>query len=238
MSSATHIGIRNSEVLRQDVETFISHIRARSSEDQIPLLVQVMERFLDEAIDTLILGASRAMKLEGLSRKVVDVTVATTKATCHMLSARVLRKLKNSDVRELADYMDVLRKRRTDVNGQPVTFTGIPIDAELMSDIDALAAAINVDSPQQHVEVLVSVIRRLMDAVVEHLYVNTLHTLSFGPFASKMVDMAYHTVHKAAHALVNRVIPNLSDTQIRDAIAFCYGLVIPAESEPVPAANG
>jgi hypothetical protein len=237
VSSATHIGVRNSETLRLDVETFISNIRAGSSEDQIPLLVQVMERFLDEAIDALILGASRAMKLEGLARKVVDVTVSTTKATCHLLSGRVLRKMKNGDVRELAEYMDVLRMKRVDVNGKPATFTAFPIDAELMADIDALAALIQSESPQQHVEKLVSVIRRLMDAVVEHLYVNTLHTLSFGPFASKMVDMAYHTVHKAAHALVNRVIPGLSDTQIRDAVAFCYSLVIPPESDPVPAAN-
>lgn len=237
MSSATYIGVRHSETLRLEVDAFISNIRARSSEDQIPLLVGVMERFLDEAIDALILGATRAMKLEGLARKVVDVTVSTTKATCHLLSGRVLRKMKNADVRELAEYMDVLRMKRVDVNGRPATFTAIPLEAALLADIDALSALVQGESPQQHVDKLISVIHRLMDAVVEHLYVNTLHTLSFGPFASKMVDMAYHTVHKAVHVLVNRVIPNLSDTQIRDAIAFCYSLVTPPEGEAVPALN-
>ncbi len=234
--SAIHIGVRNSEALRRDVDIFISNIRAGSREDQIPLLVTVMERFLDEALDKLILGAAQAMKLEGLSRKVVDVTVATTKATCHMLSARVLRKMKNGDVRELAEYMDVLRKRRTDVNGQPVTFTGIPVSAALMAELDVLSDLIRREPAQPHVAALVGVIRGLMDAVVEHLYVNTLHTLNFGSFASKMVDMAYHTVHKAAHALVDRVIPKLSDEQVRAAIDFCYSLVIPPEGEPLPAA--
>lgn len=235
MSVATHIGIRNSEKLRQDVELFINNIRSGSSEDQIPLLVDVMERFLDEALDGLFLGASHAMQLEGLSRKVVDVTVSTTKATCHMLSARVLRKMKNSDVRELAEYMDVLRKHRVDVNGHAVTFTGIPVSAELMADIDAVSALVRSGPAQPHVQELVRVIRGLMDAVVEHLYVNTLHTLSFGSFANKMVDMAYHTVHKAAHALVDRVIPRLSDEQIRAALDFCISLHIPPANEPVAA---
>lgn len=237
MSHAAYLGIRNSEALRRDVESFITNIRARSQEDQIPLLVSVMERFLDEALDQVILGATRAMKLEGLSRKVVDVTVSTTRATGHMLSARVLRKMSNADVRELAEYMDVLRIKRVDVNGHPATFTAIGLDAELMREIEALVTALKTEPLQQHEAALVNVIQGLLDASVEALYVRTLHTLQLGGFASKMVDMAYHTVHKAVHALVHRVIPGLSDTQARDVVICCYELIIPPENVPVAAAS-
>ncbi|MDP2228826.1 MAG: hypothetical protein Q8J78_15250 [Moraxellaceae bacterium] len=229
------IGIRNSDTLRVQVATFIDNIRAGNSADQVPLLATIMESFLDEAITALVLGAADAMRLHGLTRKVVDVMVSTTRSTCHLLSKRVLRKMKNADVRELADYMDVLRQKRYDRHGQPLTYTGLPVDDVLMARVDRLRDRMRSAPASVQDDEIIDVILGLIDVCVEHLYVRTLRTLTLGPIAARIVDMGYRTVHHGAHAMIHRVVPSLTDAQTLTAIEFCYGLLIPPDGTAEPA---
>lgn len=228
----SYAGIRNSEKLRVDVETFIANIRAGVREDQNPLLVGIMEGFLDEAVDALIGGACEAVRLEGFGRRMVEMTVATVKATCHLLSKRVLRNMKNADVRDLAGHMDDLRFATRDADGRPVSYTVVPLGDALHRDIMNLFAILQdeTETPTAHVGALKDILFRLLDVCVEHLYVRTLATLRLGPIARKLVEMGYGTVHGGAHTLINRVLPHLSDRQIRDAAGFCRGLVITADN--------
>lgn len=223
-----YLGIRHSDALRVNVAGFIDNIRAGVPGDQVPLLATVMETFLDEAVDALILGISDAIELQGFGRKMVDMMVTTTKTTCHMLSRKVLRKMKNADVRELAEHMDMLRLQQTCADGSHVTYTGIPLDDDLIHDIDTVIALISHESPAQHLPAVTGVILRIMDLLVEHLYSRTLATLRLGPIADRLVRMAYHTVHRGAHTLVTRVLPHMSDQQIRDATGFFHRQIVQA----------
>lgn len=229
--SFTFVGIPNSEDLRQRIEAFISNIRNNVPEDQIPLLKGVLEDFLDEGIDTLIIGGARAMRLHGMPLKVVELLVSTTKSTCHMLSNRILRKMSNADVRQLAEYMDVLREVREREDGSLQSWTAIPIDAPLMQRIDAFRALARAQEAAAHIRELELIILALMDAIVEHLYTRTLHNLKLGPIASRMVELGYKAVHSGAHAMVGKVLPSLSAEQISSAIEFCYGLIVPPEQK-------
>lgn len=227
--SGFYIGMRTSERLDADTAAFIMNIRDGVREDQNALLVAVMERFADEAVEGLVIGMCDAVGLRGNGRKVVNVTVSTIRTTLHLLSRRVLRGMKNGEVRDLAEHMDDLRMVKPDGKGGHVSYTAIPISAGLHRDIVQLHANIHGESPQLHVGAARDMLYQLMDAVIEHLYVRTLATIRLGTISRKLVEMAYKTVHSGAHGLISRVVPTLSDQELRDASAFCVGLVVSGE---------
>lgn len=227
--SGAYAGIRTSDRLRGDVDTFINNMRDRVPADQNALLVSVMERFLDEAIEGLVIGMCDAVKLQGVGRKTVNVTVATVRGTFHMLSGRVLRGMKNNDVRDLAEHMDDVRLLLPDEQGNVVSWTVVPLGPHLLDEILRLQEAIQVDSPQQHMADIQAMLFQFMEAVVEYFYVRTLATLRLGLIARKLVEMGYKTVHSGAHGLIKRVVPQLSDQQVRDAADFLVNLIVYAE---------
>jgi hypothetical protein len=228
-----YIALRNSPALRDEVALFIDNIRAGLPQDQNPLLVRIMERFLDEAVDTLIVGGSDAMQLHGMSRRMVDMTVSTIKATCHMLSRRVLRNMKNDDVRALAEHMDDLRLARAGAGGEARSWTVIPLPPALYAEMLRLDALICAGAPQPHLGAIQDMLFALIDVVVEHVYVRTLATLRLGPIARKLVEMGYATAHGGARKLIAGVLPRLSDEQVRLAASFCLELVIRVEGDSV-----
>lgn len=227
--SGAYAGIRTSDRLRGDVDTFINNMRDRVPADQNALLVSVMERFLDEAIEGLVIGMCDAVKLQGVGRKTVNVTVATVRGTFHMLSGRVLRGMKNNDVRDLAEHMDDVRLLLPDERGNVVSWTVVPLGPHLLDEILRLQEAIQVDSPQQHMIDIQAMLFQFMEAVVEYFYVRTLATLRLGLIARKLVEMGYKTVHSGAHGLIKRVVPQLSDQQVRDAADFLVNLIVYVE---------
>lgn len=228
-----YIALRNSRQLRDDVALFVNNIRDGIPQDQNPLLVRIMEGFLDEAVDTLIIGGSEAMQLQGMSRRMVDMTVSTIKATCHMLSRRVLRNMKNDDVRALAEHMDDLRLARHSSDGELRSWTVIPLPPALFAEMLRLDALINIESPQPHLGAIQDMLFALIDVVVEHVYVRTLATLRLGPIARKLVEMGYATAHGGARKLIAGVLPRLADEQVRQAGNFCLDLVIRVDGERV-----
>ena len=239
-----YLALRNSPRLRDDVGRFIDNIRGGLPEDQNPLLVGIMEGFLDEAIDTLIVGGSEAMELHGASRRLVDMTVATIKATLHMLSKRVLRNMKNEDVRALAEHMDDLRLLRHDAAGEPRGWTVIPLPPALFAEMLRLDGLIRVEPAAAHLGALQDMLFGLIDVVVEHVYVRTLATLRLGPIARKLVEMGYATAHGGARKLIAGVLPRQGGTQVRQAASSVLNHVIRVDGErvvkarPSPASAG
>ncbi len=228
-----YVGLRNSLTLREDVDLFINNIRSGLPADQNPLLVRIMENFLDEAIDSLIVAGSDAMQLHGASRRLVDMTVSTIKTTLHMLSRRVLRNLKNADMRELAEHMDDLRLVRLDAAGELRAWTVIPLPASLYAEMLRLNALIDPESPKPHLAAIQKMLFELIDVVVAHMYVRTLETLHLGPIARRLVEMGYSTAHGGARKLIAGILPRLSDGQVRLAATFCIDLVIRVEGDRV-----
>lgn len=230
--SFNFLGIPNSDSMRERVGVFLANMRVGEKADQIPLLASILEDFLDEAIDTLVIGLIDAMQLHGVARKVVDVTVSTTRTTCHMLSKRVLRKMKNEDVKTLADYMEELRYLTDNGEGGLRSYTAIPIRQEVINDIDSVHEIIKAEAPTAHLPAIEKNTLALLDAAVEALYHRTMQTLKFGPIARKLVEMGYVAVSSGAHSMIKHVLPSLSDEQIRGGVNFFFGLLHRAESTP------
>lgn len=228
--SGAYAGIRTSDRLRDDVDTFINNMRDQVPADQNALLVAVMERFLDEAIEGLVIGMCDAVKLQGIGRKTVNVTVATVRGTFHMLSARVLRGMKNGDVRDLAEHMDDVRLLKPDGQGNLESWTVVPLEPHVLREILRLHALIKDQPPRQHMADIQAMLFQFMEAVVEYFYVRTLATLRLGLIARKLVEMGYKTVHSGAHGLIKRVVPQLTDQQVRDAADFIVNLIVHAEA--------
>lgn len=234
--SGAYLGIPASEALRIDTEHFLRNMEDRLPEDQNALLVSVMERFLDEVIDTLIIGMCDAVQLQGVGRKTVNVTVATLRGTAHMLSRRVLRGMKNDEVRGLASHVDDLHLTAHDADGKPVAWTVIPLEKALLAEILRLHMLIRNEPPQRHMKDTQAMLVGLMEAVVEHLYVRTMATLKLGMVSRKIVEVGYKTVHSGTHGLISRVVPQLSDEQVRDAADFIVDRIVLADGSPHPAA--
>lgn len=233
--SGAYLGIPASEALRIDTEHFLRNMEDRLPADQNALLVSVMERFLDEVIDTLIIGMCDAVQLQGVGRKTVNVTVATLRGTAHMLSRRVLRGMKNEEVRGLASHIDDLHLVAHDADGKPVAWTVIPLERRLLAEILRLHTLILVEPPQRHMKDTQAMLVALMETVVEHLYVRTMATLKLGMVSRKIVEVGYKTVHSGTHGLISRVVPQLSDEQVREAAGFIVNLIVREDGSAHPA---
>ncbi len=221
-----YIAIRHSEALGRDINTFVHNMDSGTSVSQTALLASIMERFLDEAIDALLVAGCDAVHLQGMPRKAVDITTRTVRGTCHLLSRRVLRKMQNQEVAALAAHMDDLRACGLDEHGVTVSATVIPIDDGLKGDIENLMSVVTVDASVAYAKPFESILFRFLDLCIEYLYVRTLATLKLGPVARKMVNVGYDTVHGGTHRLIHRVLPHLSDEQLYNAVSFTHSLML------------
>lgn len=224
--SGAWLGIRASERLRVDVDALVNNIRDHVPQEQNPLLVSVMENFLDEAAEGLVIGMCDAVNLQGVARKTVDITVATVRGTGHVLSRRVLRGMKNDEVRGLAEHMNDLRLAVRGEGESEVAYTVVPLDCALLAEILRLHGLVREGSARTHMKDIQAMLEGITEAVIEHFYVRTLATLRLGPIARKVVAMGYKTVHSGVHGLIHRVVPQLSDEQVRDAADFIVALII------------
>ncbi len=232
-ASGHWIGIPASPRLGNDVDRLVEAMADRVPQPQGALMIDVLKRFLDEAIDTLVTGLCDAVQLQGVGRKTVDITVATVRGTCHMLAGRVLHGMRNDELRDLAGHMDDLRLRLPARDGVAGDYTVVPVSPALLAEIRRLHAIVHAESPRPHMADIQAMLEQFMDAVVEHFYVRTMATLRLGPIARKVVSMGYRTVHSGVHGLIQRVVPQLSDEQVRNASDFILDLIIDAHGNRV-----
>ncbi len=226
-----YIAFQNSEKLWRNSEQFISNMRAGVSDSQIPLLVQVMHGFLDEAIDVYILRPVDIVQLNPVGQKMVNLSVATIKKTCHFVSKKVLQKMTNKDVRQLAEYMDQLMVIMPNREGLEVAFTAIPVSVELTSEMDALITDVHQGNPRDCIDRLTYILEELFKVAVKYLYSNTLEHLKLGTISKKLIEVSYHTVDKAVHTAVINLIPRLSDEQLVIAAEYYEGLIVHPSQE-------
>lgn len=226
-----YIAFQDSEKLWRNSEQFISNMRTGVSDSQIPLLVQVMHDFLDEAIDVYILRPVDIVQLNPVGQKMVNVSVATIKKTCHFLSKKVLQKMSNNDVRHLAEYMDQLIVIMPNREGLEVAFTAIPVSVELSAEMDALITGIHQGHPRDFVDPLTNILEELFKVAVKYLYTNTLEHMQVGTISKKLIEVSFHTVDKAVHTAVMNLIPRLSDEQLVVAAEYYEGLIVHAPEE-------
>ncbi len=222
---STYIAFQDSEKLRKNSEEFIRNIREKSRTSQIPILVEVMHGFLDEVIDTFILRSIELMKLSEVNLKLTNIAVITIKKTCHVLSNRILKKFKNSEVEDLAEYMDQLMVIMPNQDGEEVAFTALPISDAFA---DRMSTAINrvcTGNPRDNIDELVDVLIGLRDVVGECLYHKTLQRLKLGPINRKLVEVSYTAVFKATQAPLKKVVPGLSDEQLVAACTYYKTLI-------------
>ena len=224
--NATYIAFEDSEKLWKNSEIFIANIREKTEVSQIPILVEVMHDFLDEVIDTFILKPCTELKVQGTLLKLLNLSVTTIKKTCHFLSRRVLQKMKNQEVVELAEYMDKLLVLLPNQAGKQVGFTAIPISDDLAQKMHSLIEKVSIDSPRNHINELIDILFELRDVVSLYLYQNTLERLQVGRVARKLIESSYITVKKATQTPITKLVPSLTDEQLLIASQYFKDMIV------------
>ena len=224
--NATYIAFEDSEKLWKNSEIFIANIREKTEVSQIPILVEVMHDFLDEVIDIFILKPCTELKVQGTLLKLLNLSVTTIKKTCHFLSRRVLQKMKNQEVVELAEYMDKLLVLLPNQAGKQVGFTAIPITDDLAKKMHALIEKVSIDSPRNHINELIDILFELRDVVSLYLYQNTLERLQVGRVARKLIESSYITVKKATQTPITKLVPSLTDEQLLIASQYFKDMIV------------
>ncbi len=222
----TYVAFQNSEKLWKNNETFIRNIRAKSKISQTPVLVEVMHDFLDEVMDVFIVQLCEVIKLQGTPRKLLNLAVSTVKKTCHFLSRKVLQKMKNNDVEELAEYMDKLMVVMPNQGGEQAAFTAIPLSDELADRMLSVIHKVSTGKPSDQVDELIDILIDLRDVVSLYLYQNTLDRLTVGRIARTLIETSYITVKKATQTPIAKVVPNLSDEQLVASADYLKDMIL------------
>jgi hypothetical protein len=231
--SGSYVGIRNSDGLRRDIDLFLENIHNRINEPQHPLLAHVMEQFLDEALQGLLISACDAVQFQGFARRAVEMTANTIKGTCRLLSKKILKGMRNDELLGLAEHMDQMRFVTRDANQYPVGFTVMPVSDSLQAEIDTLLKGLDQPPDSRTPAQIESVLHQLLETCVEYMYFRTLTQLRLGPLARRMVKLGYETVHSGMNSLIRHVVSHLSEQQQKEFIHFSQGLVIRIDGDQV-----
>jgi len=176
-----------------------------------------------------VLRPTALLEMAPAARKTVDVAVATVRKSCHFLSRKILERLGNEEVRDLAGVMDGLMRTLPGPGGAPPAgHTALPISGALAGEMNRLTGELRREDPPACVHEVAHVLLELLEVAVESLYVRPLAALRVGPVARKIIHVNYLTVHKVLETAVVKLVPHLSVEQLRAASGYFQGLIVSA----------
>ncbi len=220
------VAFEDSEKLWENSGQFIRNMRAGVEASQIPLLVEVMHDFLDEVLDVFVLRPMERLHLTPAAQKTVDVTVATVKKSCHFLSRKILQRLANEDVRDLAEYMDELVRVLPGRGGRPAGHTALPISGKLAQEMNRITSDLHREDPPDCIQGVTDALLELLDVAVDCLYSKPLSCLRVGAVARKIIHVNFLTVHKVLKTALVKLVPHFSVEQLRAASGYFQGLIV------------
>lgn len=233
--SPTYIAFRSSPALRQDSRRFLRNLALASPEPQSPLIASIMADFTDELLQVFMLDIIDLMQLSPFMHKLVHGTVSTIKSTVHGTTRAVVHKLSNQQLRPLAGYVQGLMLNVNDAQGDTQPWVGFAIDEAFHQRLRHLIQAMRADQPKAQEAELIGCLREVTDRAIA-VYIDTPTALvGLGFVMRKVADGAASVIHKASHALIAKLIPDLQAEQYAQLADYMEGLLLSgALPEPNP----
>ncbi len=233
---ATYIAFRSSPALRQDSRRFLRNLALGAHEPQSPLIASIMGDFTDELLQVFMLDIIHLMKLSPFMNKLVHGTVSTIKSTVHGATRAVVHKLSNQQLQPLAEHVRGLMLNVADEQGVMQPWVGFAIDEAFHQRLRRLIAQMRLEHPENQEAELTACLREVTDRAIAVYIDRPTQLVGLGFVMRKVADGAASVIHKASHALIAKLIPDLEAGQYSQLADYMEGLLLSAaQPEPAPA---
>lgn len=182
-----------------------------ASEPMYPLRDKIALALNDELLDRVL--SDGLQEFPPSDRKdTAEKLVGYVKSTVRALLGQLLSKTPNEKIVASLDFIE--GSIYHDESGQ--LRVGAPLDSTLVAQMQSNFAAILAgENPSQIKPALTEQYKKFADMMVKHFMVDFNKTLDLGMIKRKAADVGAGVVTKAVHIAINKLIPNLTDEELK-----------------------
>lgn len=223
---ATYVAFPSSPALRQSSRLVIRNLEAGVKESQTDLITRIMFDFTDELLKVFLLDIVEMANLSPFLEKLVHGTVNTIRGTVHTVTKAVVHKLDNRQLRPLADHIRKLMLTAPDASGNPVPWVGFAIEEAFEQRLRRLVAALKGEAPESQTQELIAALSEITDRAMDVYIIQPTELVGLGFILRKVADGGAGVVRSAVHALIRKLVPDLTAVQLRDLAEYMEQLLL------------
>ena len=182
-----------------------------ASEPMYPLRDKIAFALNDELLDRILSDGLKEFPPSD-RKDTAEKLVGYVKSTVRALLGQLLGKTTNDKLAPSLDFIE--GSIYHDESGQ--LRVGAPLDSALVGQMQSNFAAILAgENPSQIKPALTEQYKKFADMMVKHFMVDFNKTLDLGMIKRKAADVGAGVVTKAVHIAINKLIPNLTDEELK-----------------------
>lgn len=224
-----YIRYRASRELDQLVQNYIAQMESPQPRPNEQMLLEIMERFVNESVDTFVSQPAAQLQLRPTFLKMIESLVSLVRKSSMMLVTKVAKKMSLEDHRNAAHYMKSVRMPLEEANGEVCGYIAFPIHADQARlgwetrDRMLNGSAKDPAALKDGVRFLHSVI----DVANLWIFEQPMEILKLGAIMRTLALTTVSTVKKATHSLIDTLVPKISEEQVRTAANYFSDIVGP-----------
>ena len=175
---------------------------------------QVVSELVLAGLDSYYTIPTQMVPLSPRLKKAADGSVQAVYKGIRMVISQFFRQRNEAELQELARYLDAM------LHESPANQTAhlvFPIDEALYNKAQSLIRAVQTEPrPRDHLDEIVATLSQMVTEGITHYYERPVNLVRLGGLTRKTVDMTMKGVGKGIRSLIDHLVRQLSDDQLRE----------------------
>ncbi len=219
-----YFGFEPSEGLKNDIETILANLAKKVPEPQYHLSSEISKVFTDEVIDNLLLNLVGVMQNhgDGEGSGMLKFLGGFLKTVMHGALKVMLGKCDNAEVNKRADF---LRKRLLQLPNDK-TRLGFELPQDVYDHFQHCFREVDAGNGKNFTEELTKTMLMFSDLSLVYFFDDFISGLNLGMINRKMASVTRSGIHKESHSTIKKLIPSLTDEQLKDFSAYFKAMLV------------
>ncbi|MEQ3637936.1 hypothetical protein [Alcanivorax sp.] len=207
------VAISANPALVNSTEDFI-HAVENDRKDSAEKFIEMVDHLTDRVISLLLLEPANRTELSGGQKKVIDFAVSTGSKASSMLTRQIFKKITSKEFAPvLANVKAMYWPAGDDNNNQAYMTFAVDDDfAERFRKATELCAA---GKGTEEVSLVIRAMNDVSDKVIDEVFVANTKEVKVGFVSQKALNVGVDGSRKAMHAVNNKVLKDLGDTDLK-----------------------
>lgn len=218
---ASFFGFQPSSSLNQEIDTTLSKAKQGTSEPlytyRDSLVNGVNHELIDAALVKLVDGLPESDRKQSLQKATQTIQSTVTK-----LMNQLLSKASNDEVMPSINYLENALHQDNAGN----RYVGFALPDDLATRLRTTFAAVERGEGKAHLGSLAQDLKFLADLALRNFMADFNKTLNLGMIKRTAASAAYTVIEKVLHVIIDKLVPSLSDDELRHFTAHYNQLVI------------
>ena len=230
MAKRYYMGFAASQQLEEDSLTLLRNFDSDVAESQVSQFEKVMDNFLPEMIQSLLLDSTDAVGIQGWGHKFVHSTADVMTKTAHVLMHKMIKNRSNDDLVPMVVYVETKplygRKRPVPVKH----LSPVKLKKDFYDRVSFVIEEIKQGRAEDVQEELHDLMSQTVDIMLDGFMDRAIALATLNVVMRKIANGAVATCRGAGHAVVNKVFKKLESHQLTELAHFYENMLVTAEA--------